>query len=102
MDTSISRAEYEEFKKRHDDENHRQNHRIESLEQTVKEIGALTTSVEKLAVSIENMVKEQARQGEKIEELESRDGKMWRQVVGYIITAVIGIVVGFIFTHLGM
>lgn len=102
MDTFVSRPEYEEFKKRHDDENHRQNRRIDNLEKTVKEIGALTTSVEKLAVSIENMVKEQARQGEKIEELESRDGKMWRQVVGYIITAVIGIVVGFIFTHLGM
>ena len=55
-----------------------------------------------MAVSIENMVKEQQRQGEKIEELESRDGKMWRQVVGYVVTTIIGIVVGFIFTHLGM
>lgn len=93
---------HKEAMRRLEEEDNRQNHRIENLEQTVKEIGALTTSVEKLAVSIENMVKEQARQGEKIEELESRDGKMWRQVVGYIITAVIGIVVGFIFTHLGM
>jgi len=93
---------HNEAMRRIEEENNRQNHRIENLEQTVKEIGQLTTSVEKLAVSIENMVKEQARQGEKIEELESRDGKMWRQVVGYVITAIIGIVVGFIFTHIGM
>jgi len=93
---------HNEAMRRIEEENNRQNHRIENLEQTVKEIGQLTTSVEKLAVSIENMVKEQARQGEKIEELESRDGKMWRQVVGYVITTIIGIVVGFIFTHLGM
>jgi tetrahydromethanopterin S-methyltransferase subunit F len=93
---------HNEAMRRIEEENNRQNHRIENLEQTVKEIGQLTTSVEKLAVSIENMVKEQARQGEKIEELESRDGKMWRQVVGYVVTTIIGIVVGFIFTHLGM
>ena len=36
------------------------------------------------------------------ERLESRDGEMWRKVSGYIITAVIGIVIGFIFTQLGM
>lgn len=102
MNEPVTMELHKEAMRRLEEEDNRQNHRIENLEQTVKEIGALTTSVEKLAVSIENMVKEQARQGEKIEELESRDGKMWRQVVGYIITAVIGIVVGFIFTHLGM
>ena len=34
--------------------------------------------------------------------LENRDGEMWRKVVGYVATAVIGIVVGFIFTQIGM
>lgn len=102
MSEPVTMELHNEAMRRIEEENNRQNHRIENLEQTVKEIGQLTTSVEKLAVSIENMVKEQQRQGEKIEELESRDGKMWRQVVGYVITAIIGIVVGFIFTHLGM
>ena len=63
----------------------------------VRQIGALTTSVEKLALSMESMVKEQEQQGKRLEILESRDGEKWRQVTGYIITTVLGIVLGFIF-----
>jgi hypothetical protein len=58
--------------------------------------------VEKLALSMESMAKEQERQGERMEVLEGRDGEMWRKVVGYIATAVIGIVLGFVFTQIGM
>lgn len=102
MSEPVSMEVHNEAMRRLDQENERQNHRLSSLEQTVKEIGSLTTSVEKLAVSMENMVKEQARQGDRLDQLESRDGEMWRKVTGYVVTAVIGIVVGFIFTHLGM
>ena len=51
---------------------------------------------------MENMAKEQSRQGKRLEVLESRDGEMWRKVVGYAVTAVLGIVIGFAFTRLGM
>ena len=102
MSEPVSMEVHNEAMRRLDQENERQNHRLSSLEQTVKEIGSLTTSVEKLAVSMENMVKEQARQGDRLDQLESRDGEMWRKVTGYVVTAVIDIVVGFIFTHLGM
>ena len=101
MEAPITRAEHDEFAKRQDDENKRQNRRIETLEETVRQIGALTTSVEKLALSMESMMKEQAQQGERLKTLEGRDGEMWRKVTGYIITAVIGIVVGYIFTQIG-
>lgn len=109
MDTQISRAEHEEFcrrmeaeNKRLADEDKRQNRRIDELEETVRQIGALTTSVEKLAISIESMVKEQEEQGMRLKTLEARDGEMWRKVMGYIVTAVTGIIVGFIFTQIGM
>ena len=59
-------------------------------------------SVEKLAQNIESMVRVQETQGEQLEELRARDGKMWRKVTGYIITAIIGIVIGYIFKQLGM
>ena len=101
-DEPIARAEYEEYKKRLDEENKRQDKRIELLEESTKQINALTVSIEKLAQSVESMVKEQGRQGDRLEALESRDGEMWRKVVGYVATAVIGIVVGFIFTQIGM
>ena len=38
----------------------------------------------------------------KLEKLEGRDGELWRKVTGYVITAVIGIVLGFVFRHIGM
>lgn len=102
MDGPIERAEYEEYKRRLDEENKRQDKRIELLEESTKQINALTLSIEKLAQSVESMVKEQEQQGKRLVSLESRDGEMWRKVTGYVITAVIGIVVGFVFTQLGM
>lgn len=102
MDAPITRAEHEEFVRRMDEANHRQSKRIEIVEKEVKQIGELTTSIEKLALSMENMVKEQANQGKRLEELENRDGEMWRKVTGYLITAVVGILIGFIFKQIGM
>ena len=85
-----------------EDEHRRINHRLKDLEETVREVGKLTASVEKLAQSVQQMAKSQGRQEERLEELEGRDGEMWRKVTGYVITAVIGIVVGYIFTQIGM
>lgn len=101
-DHYISRAEHEEFGRRLAEENKRQDKRIEMLEENVREMRALTNSVERLATSVEDMVKEQEKQGKRLEVLEGRDGEMWRKVVGYIITAVIGIVIGFVFHQVGM
>lgn len=105
----ISRHEHEEFRRsmeaenqRLEDENRRQNHRLDALERTVEQVAAISTSVEKLALNMENMLKEQVSQGKRLETLESRDGEMWRKVVGYVITAVVGIVVGFLFKQAGM
>lgn len=102
MDNPISREEHEEFCKRMEEEHHRQNRRIELLENTTRQIGEIATSVEKMAVSLQSMVKEQEQQGKRLEALESRDGEMWRKVVGYLATAVAGIVIGYIFKQIGM
>ena len=85
-----------------EDENHRQNERISDLEESTKQINALTVSIEKLAQSVESMVKEQETQGKRLVSLESKDGEMWRKVVGYVITAVIGVAIGFVFKQIGM
>jgi len=101
-DAAVGRAEFEEYKNRIEQEDHRQNGRIKELEESTKQINALTVSIEKLAQSVESMVKEQEAQGKRLVSLESRDGEMWRKVVGYVVTAVVGIIVGFIFTQVGM
>lgn len=102
MDTPITRAEHDEFCKRIDEENKRQDERIELLEETTKRLDGLNSSIEKLALNMENMLKEQMKQGKRLEILESRDGEMWRKVVSYAVTAVVGIVIGFIFKNIGM
>lgn len=101
MDNVWSRHEQEQYAQRMEDEHKRQNHRIGELEKALEQNNKLLISVEKLALNMENMQKEQKEQGERLEKLESRDGEMWRKVVSYAITAVIGIVVGFIFTQIG-
>lgn len=102
MDTPITRAEHEEFVRRIEDEEHRQNRRLDIVEGNVSELMKLTASIERLATNMENMVKEQERQGDRLETLEARDGKKWRQVSGYVITAIVGIVIGYIFLQIGM
>lgn len=102
METPITRAEHEEFAKRIEEENHRQNRRIEILERSVQQLSSLTASVEKLAYSIEGMVKEQESQGNRLEKLESKDGEKWRSVSSYVITVIIGLVLGYIFQQAGM
>ncbi len=109
MDTPITRAEHEEFVRRMEaenrrlsDEDKRQNKRIDDLEDTVRQIGDLTASVKELAVSMKNMAKLQEQQGNDIEELKNRDGEMWRNVAGYIITFIIGLAASFIFSQVGL
>lgn len=98
---AISRAEYEEYKKRLDEENKRQDKRIELLEESTKQISALTVSIEKLAQSVQSMVKEQEAQGKRLVFLESKDGERWRSIVGYVLTLVVGGVVGFLLKKIG-
>ncbi len=109
MDTPITRAEHEAFAKlmeaenqRLEDENNRQNKRLDLLEENARNVSALATSVEKLATNMESMVKVQEQQGKRLTTLESRDGEMWRKVVGYILTAIAGIIIGFLFKQIGM
>lgn len=102
MDTPITRAEHEEFRRRLEEENRRQDKRLELLEQNVREIGALTTSVQKLAISVENMVKVQERQGERLEALEGRDGERWRKLIGYIASALVSGAVGWLIAQAGL
>ena len=101
MGEFLTIVEHREYAKRMEDEHSRQNHRLDELEKQTAQNNKLLVSVEKLALSMENMQKEQKEQGDRLEALEARDGEMWRKVVSYIITAAIGIVVGYVFKHLG-
>ena len=93
---------HNEYAKRMEDEHRRQNKRIDSLEKAVEETHNLALSIERLTTSVQSRVEEQKAQGERLETLENRDGEMWRKAAGYVLTTILGIVVGYIFKQFGM
>lgn len=102
MDSPITRAEHNEFVRRIDEEHSRTNQRLKNLEEQTKQMTDIAVSVKELAISVKQMAETQKMHGEKLEQLESRDGELWRKVSSYVITAIVGAVVCFIFTQIGM
>lgn len=102
MDGAITRAEHNEFVKRMEGEHVDIQRRLVTVETKVDQNNQLLVTVNRLALSMENMQKEVVKQGERLEKLEAKDGEMWRKVVGHVITAVVGIVIGFVFMQIGM
>lgn len=85
---------HNEFARRVDEENSRQNKRIEILEESIKEIQKLTISVERMAVSLEQMTKELAKQGERLDAIEQEPAMKWKQATWIVISALIAAVIG--------
>ena len=111
---TITRGEHEAFSdlmkaenKRLEAENDRQNKRLELLESNMQHIisqqlTTLTATIERLNLSVSNILKEQSEISERLRKLENRDGETWRTVVKYVLTAVVGGIVTFALTRIGM
>ena len=102
MTSAIQRTEHEEFAQRIKEENDRQNRRLEILEENTRRLEKMNVSIERLAVNMENMLKEQLQQGRRLEQLEARDGELWRKVLAHVITTAVGAVLGYFFLRMGM
>lgn len=98
----VSREVCEARCKRLEDEDARQNHRIDKLEQTVEKIHELATATEKMADNMAKMLEEQRQQGQRLSALEGRDGQKWRKVIGAVVTGVVGALVGALMMKLGL
>lgn len=85
---------HNEFAKRMEEEDIRQNHRISDLEEHFKIVTNLVVSTEKLALSMESMAKELARQGAKLNDLEMKPAKRWDLLITTIITGIAGAMIG--------
>lgn len=101
MDTPITRAEYDEHNLRMEDEHKRMNRRLEIVEEDVRAFQKIATSVEKLAIGVENMTEEQKRQGDQIGELKDHIDKMekepvktWKRVKDKFVDTFVGLVAG--------
>lgn len=90
----ITRPEYSEFTKRMEDEHHRQNRRIAEMEEHFEQIHALTLSIEKMAMNVENMAIELKRQGDHIEKLEETPVNNWNKLKDGILGAIAAVIGG--------
>lgn len=92
---------HEEYSKRMAEEHDRMNKRLKEVEASVKEISKLTNSVERMAVTMEQMLKVQNEQSEQLKTLESQDGEKWRKVSTQVIMCIVTAVVGFVLAKIG-
>ncbi len=69
-------------------------HRIDSLERDSKTIYELAKSVEKIATNTENIQRELAQQGAKIEALEKIPAQRWNAAIKTIVTTVCSTLAG--------
>ena len=75
--------------------------RIDKLEAVVEELRSLTLSVEKLANSVKMMVDKQNAQEARLDEIDARDGEKWRTLIRYLVTGVVGAIVGYAMKNIG-
>ena len=88
----IGRHEHDEFAKRIDEEQSRQNKRLSALEEALKNQNKMSLAVEKMAINMEQMLKELKKHGEELDELKNAPIKKWNTVVTAILSAIGGAV----------
>lgn len=93
MSEWVSTEVFTETTRRIDAEDSRQNSRLTELEIAQKQISELITSVKVLANNMEQMAKEQIKQGVRLQVIEEKPGKRWETVVACIITGLVGAVI---------
>lgn len=93
MDEYVAKPEYDEYKQRIDERIHRTEKRIDQAERDIKTLTDLTTAVKEMAIHMEGVKEELAKQGERLEKIEAEPADAWKTVKRTIITVVITAVV---------
>lgn len=74
----------------HDHEIGSLKHRIKEQEEQSKAINDLVLSVQKLAINMEQMIKEQKNQSERLQKLEQEPAKQWSSMKRTIFNTIVG------------
>lgn len=95
MDEYVSKAVHDLEIGRINDEQARQNRRLDIVEGKLESLAELTSSVKLLAANMDRMVKEQAKIGERLDDLEAEPAENWKKAVWVVVVALISAAVGF-------
>lgn len=102
MDEFVRTDVFDARMKAVDDENNRQNHRIDKLEGALDKLNELASSVQLMANNIATMTTELKRQSDRLEKIEQEPADKWRKLTWLIITGIAGAVLGFILSKIGL
>ena len=94
----VTQEVFEMAVKRIEDEERRQNHRLELLETSVQKLSDLTVTVGKMAVSLETMTKQLERQAVQLADIEKAPASRWNTLISAVIGALVAAAITF-FLH---
>ncbi len=96
MDEFVTLSLHKEFADKIEREDDRQNKRIAMLEESMKQIYTLNTSVEKIAMSIETLTTEIGEQNKRLKAIEDKPSQNWDKFLwmigGVVVTAIVTLV----------
>lgn len=98
--SEITRAEHEEFKQRIEDEEKRQNHRLDSLETRVDKLIDMQVSMAQLQVGISNITEELKKLSTDVDKIKNEPADKWNRAVWIIITACLTAAVTFFLSRI--
>lgn len=102
MDEFVTLSLHKEFADKIEREDDRQNKRIAMLEESMKQIYTLNTSVEKIAMSIETLTTEIGEQNKRLKAIEDKPAQNWDKLLWLVGGAVVSAVIAFIIKQIGM
>ena len=102
MEDFVTVALHNEFADKIKAEDERQNKRISMLEESMKQIYILNTSVEKIAMSVETLTTEIGEQNKRLKAIEDKPSQNWDKLIWLIGGAVVSAVIAFIVKQIGM
>lgn len=76
--------------------------RIDSLEEEQKELRSLTTAVSQMVTEQKNMRDDIAEMKTDVKEIKEKPAKRWDSTVDKILTVIIGAIVAFMLTKIGL
>lgn len=77
-----------------EDEDNRQNHRLEIIEKNQQNMQDIVESVHMLARDMADMLSEQKDQGKRLDALEAAPGKRWNRVAEKAMDTAVGLIAG--------
>lgn len=93
MEDYITRPEHEEFKKRLENEESRQNKRLDIMETRIDKLTEMQTALAVMQADISSISQDVKKIGEEVDSIQQEPADKWKKAVWIVITVIITAVV---------